>query len=85
MSVILHSKDTWGVCRCGHYDWQHGDSVINKDGLPVARADGHGMCGHNEDINDPLAEKCPCRQFTWVEWVPHRGNIHGPTPKLEAS
>jgi len=75
MSVILYSRERWGVCRCGHYDWQHDDSVINDDGLPVARGDGHGRCGY---------EDCECKQFTWVESITPRRNIHDSTPKLEA-
>ncbi len=63
MSVVLYSREGWGVCECGHYDWQHDDSLINRDGLPIARGEGHGFCGF---------EDCDCPQFTWVETIPNQ-------------
>uniref|UniRef100_A0A6M3M206 Uncharacterized protein n=1 Tax=viral metagenome TaxID=1070528 RepID=A0A6M3M206_9ZZZZ len=76
MSVILYSRDEWGVCRCGHYDWQHSDYVYGgEDGHDIIpRAEGHGKCGF---------EGCECQQFTWVKTISHQRNVHGPTPKLE--
>ncbi len=72
MSVLLYSKKTWGICKCGHYAWQHDDSIPDNDLPPKLwkRAEGHGGCGHNEDINNPFADSCPCEQFTWVKTVP---------------
>lgn len=71
MSVLLYSKKTWGVCQCGHYDWQHSDFVYGGDGYDIIhKQDGHGKCGHGEDINNPFADGCPCEQFTWVKTVP---------------
>lgn len=59
MSVILHHRDRWGVCKCGHYQWQHSDSIKPDLDTPVeiwGREDGHGGCGF---------EDCDCKQFTW--------------------
>lgn len=84
MSVILYSKDTWGVCKCGHYDWQHSDFVYGgEDGDEIIpREDGHGRCGHGAREEEP----CECTQFTWVEEIPHqRGKYSGPHPAPETS
>lgn len=62
MSVTLYAKERWGVCKCGHYDWQHDNSVIVEDeygGIPQARGEGHGRCN---------CEGCSCQQFTWVRY-----------------
>lgn len=63
MSVTLYSREKWGVCKCGHYDWQHDDFVYGgEDGLDIIpRQEGHGICG---------AEGCDCKQFTWVAFAP---------------
>lgn len=65
MSVILYSKDTWGVCRCGHYDWQHDDFVYGGEDEYdiIPRAEGHGKCTFHG---------CECEQFTWVKSIPHQ-------------
>jgi hypothetical protein len=66
MSVKLYSKEKWGVCKCGHYQWQHDDSVILPDGLPEGRGDGHGRCGVNG---------CSCKQFTWNNSIKAKRNF----------
>ncbi len=70
MSVILYSRETWGVCKCGHYDWQHSDFVHGgEDGHDIIpRAEGHGKCAHGANSDEP----CPCPQFTWVKSIPHQ-------------
>lgn len=87
MSVILYSKDTWGVCRCGHYDWQHSDFVYGgEDGHEIQpRADGHGKCGHGATSwpSREEDEPCDCPQFTWVKSISHQRDVHGPTPKVK--
>ena len=64
MSALLYAKKPWGVCRCGHFQWQHGKNVDVKDeyGIPHTRfrADGHGKCNHQD---------CDCPQFTWVRFA----------------
>ncbi len=71
MSVLLYSKKIWGVCQCGHYDWQHSDFVYGSDGSEIiGTSDGTGKCGHDEDIKNPFADGCSCEQFTWVKSVP---------------
>ena len=59
MSVLLYARKPWGVCKCGHYQWQHDDSVIRDDHMPIARGNGHGRCG---------CEDCDCEMYTWVKF-----------------
>ena len=64
MSVKLYSNPNWGVCSCGHWQWQHDNSTvpdIGEDKDIQARGDGHGRCNFGaSDI------PCGCKQFTWV-------------------
>ena len=71
MSVMLYSREGWGVCRCGHYDWQHSDFVYGgEDGHDIQpRADGHGATVWPSKEDD---EPCLCSQFTWVKTIPAR-------------
>ncbi len=96
MSVVLYSREGWGVCECGHYDWMHDNTIADAD-KPVklwGRAEGHGVCGAQVDTIDENGEdsgmRCPCRQYTWVRsekagWAKIREENQRSTPKLEAS
>ena len=63
MSVKLYSKETWGICKCGHYQWQHDDSIPEGEDVKLwYRSDGHGRCNFGaSDI------PCGCKQFTWIK------------------
>ena len=64
MSVLLYAKKPWGVCKCGHFQWQHGSKTTLPNHKTVPKVDGHGECNHEECFPD-----MKCRQFTWVRFA----------------
>lgn len=76
-SIVKFSSSKWGVCTCGHFDWEHSDFVYDLNHTPVGRGDGHGRCTHvmdldhapHEDNREHEEDMCECQQFTWAQTV----------------
>lgn len=77
VSVLSYAKSRWGICKCGHYEWQHCIEVMNDEGLPQYVGEGHGHCGgmtethEYDDYGDEILVRCKCKMYTWVKSIPN--------------
>lgn len=56
MSLRLYNQPSWGVCDCGHYNWQHDD---------VGIAEETNMLEYPSPLGKCWGKDCTCKRFSF--------------------